>query len=165
MKENVLKYILIVSLLMNVSFLGAAAYTHYKGPRYAANPFIDSRGVPVKPGHGTLGSCLFEELSLKPEQMKLFQEKAAVFHQTMGTKRQEVDRLRGSLIVLMRADNPDKEVIGGVIGKINAVQQEIQKLVVSHMLEFKSMLDKGQQEKFLDLVRNAMGQHGAAACP
>jgi Spy/CpxP family protein refolding chaperone len=169
MKNSVIKYILIVSLLMNFSFLGAAAYTHYKQSRYYRSaPFVGPTGIPsptglfgpaVQPGY------LFEELSLKPAQVKLFQQKAIVFHQALEGRRQEVDRLRNSLIGLMRADNPDRKAIGATIGQINAAQQDMQKMVVSHMLEFKSMLDEKQQKKFLDLIEGAMGQHREAVCP
>ena len=169
MKNSTIKYILIVSLLLNVSFLGTAAFTHYKQARYFRSaPFVGPAGIPGRPGPfgpGIQASWLFEELSLNPEQVKLFQQKAAVFHETIEGKRREVDRLRISLIGLMRADHPDNNAIWATIGQINAEQQDIQKMIVSHMLEFKSMLDKEQQKKFLDLIEGAMGQRREAVCP
>lgn len=156
MKNNILKFVLIVSLLLNISFLGTAAYTYYKQAHYLASPFIGRGGIP---------GMLFEELSLKPEQVKEFRQRAAVFHQGINTKRQEVDQLRVSLLTLMRADQPDSTTIEATIGKINMEQNEIQKMVVTHMLEFKSMLDKGQQKKFLDMIQGAMEQRGEAVCP
>ena len=59
----------------------------------------------------------FEALSLKPEQVKLFQQKAGVFHSGLMKKRQEVDSLRGSLLALMRADNPDGKAIEATIAQ------------------------------------------------
>ena len=77
MKDSILKYILIVSLLMNVSLLGAAAYTHYRQPVRSsyrtAHSWDRAAPGPLAPfGPG----MFFEELSLKPEQVKLFQQKA-----------------------------------------------------------------------------------------
>lgn len=164
MKDNLLKYILVVSLLLNFSLLGAAVYTHYKQTRFGPPPFIGLIGGPVRSGPFGPG-MLFEELSLKPEQIKLFQQKAALFHSALTKERQEVDRLRTSLIALMRADNPDHKAIEATITHINKIQEDMQKTVVSHMLEFKAMLDKDQQKKFLDLIEGVMGQRKGEICP
>jgi len=161
MRDNILKYILIVSLVLNFSFLGAAGYTHYKQTRYRPAPF--GYGVPA---HGPAGGThLFEELALKPEQFEAFHEKALPFHAAIAKKKQEVDRLRTSLFDLMRADKPDRKAIGATITEINRAQEEMQKTVVAHMLEFKSMLDRDQQQKFLNMIEGAMGQHREMQCP
>ncbi|MGA3174988.1 MAG: periplasmic heavy metal sensor [Syntrophorhabdales bacterium] len=164
MKNSILKYILILSLLLNLSLLGAAAYTHYRHTHPSFPPFAGPaamHGMPASFGPG----MLFQELSLKPEQVKLFQEKAAVFHSALLKKRQEVDSLRASLLDLMAAENPDRKAIEETIARINKIQEEMQKTMVFHMLEFKSMLDKDQQKRFLDLVRGAMDQRREAMCP
>jgi len=165
MKSNILKYIFIVSLLMNVSLLGAAAYTHYKQVRsYHTAPFLGPIGTP-----GPLApfgqSMLFEELSLKPEQVKLFQQKALLFHGGLMKKTGEVNQLRVSLVALIRADNPDNKVIEATIAQINQKQEEMQKTIVSHMIEFKSMLNKDQQGKFMGMIEDAMGERKGPICP
>jgi Spy/CpxP family protein refolding chaperone len=164
MKDSILKYVLIVSVLLNVSLLGTAAYTHYKQTRLFAVPFVGPAGMLGR--HAAFSSgMLFEELSLNPEQTELFHQKAVVFHEDINKKRREVDRLRISLLALMRADNPDKKAIEMTITQINTMQEGMQKMVVSHMLEFRSMLNKDQQKKFLDLIEGAMAQHTESACP
>jgi Spy/CpxP family protein refolding chaperone len=165
MKNSILKYVLIVSLLMNLTFLGAAAYTHYRQARYHRTaPFLGPHGAPGP--HGPFGpGMFFEALSLKPEQMTLFQQKAWVFHTGLMKKREEVDAFRASLLALMRADNPDGKAIEATVAQINKAQEEMQKIVVSHMLEFKSMLDKDQQKKFMDMIEGAMGGGKEAVCP
>lgn len=166
MRSRAPGYVLIVSLLLNFSFLGAAAYTYYRHPHYgppvAGPAAFQGRPAPLS---DMPASHLFQELSLRPEQVKLFQQKASVFHRAVLMKSEEVDRLRGSLIALMRADDRDDRAIEETIEQINEKQKEIQKAVVSHMLEFKSMLDRDQQKKFLDLIAKAMGQPGEAPCP
>ena len=156
MKSNLLKYILILSLLLNFSLLGAAGYTHYQQSR-------SNLAAPLNCDHHS--NYLFQELSLKPEQIKLFQQKAASFHGVLNKKRQEVDQLRGSLFGLMGADNPDHKAIEATIARINNSQHEMQKMVVAHMLEFKAMLDKEQQKKFLHLIEGAMGKRKEMLCP
>ncbi len=175
MRDKILKYILIISLVLNFSFLGAAGYTHYKQTRYRVMPpFAGVPGRPAPFGPGMPGrtpsgyavpACLFEELALRPEQLKLFQQKAGSFHAALDQKRQEVDRLRTALFGFMRADNPDQKAIEATIARINRTQEEMQKTVVAHMLEFKSMLDKDQQQKFLNMIEGAMGQRKGAVCP
>jgi Spy/CpxP family protein refolding chaperone len=164
MKNNILKYILVVSLLLNFSLLGAAAYTYYRQTRFGPPPLAGLIGGPVHPGPFGPG-MLFKELSLKPEQIKIFQQKAALFHSSLAKERQKVDRLRTSLITLMRADNPDNMAIETTITQINKIQEDMQKTVVSHMLEFKSMLNKNQQKKFLDMIEGTMGQRMGGICP
>jgi Spy/CpxP family protein refolding chaperone len=165
MKNSTLKYILIVSLLLNVSLLGAAAHTYYKQVRhYRTAPILGPSGSPGP--RAPFGPGMpFEGLSLKPEQMKLFREKAVLFHDGVMKKRQEVDSLGVSLLELMRADSPDNRAIEATIAHINSIQEDIQKTVVSHMLEFKSMLDRDQQNKFLDMIGGAMTQRKETTCP
>jgi Spy/CpxP family protein refolding chaperone len=164
MKDNLLKYLLIVSLLLNFSFLGAAGYTYYHQTRYRTSPF--GYGLPGRvPVGSSIQPHLFEALSLKPEQRKLFEQKAPLFHEALDKKREKVDRLRGSLFELMRADHPESKAIEATIAEINGVQEDMQKLVVAHMLQFKSMLDKDQQKKFFDMIEGAMAQRRQAICP
>ena len=139
MKDNLLKYILVLSLLLNFSFLGAAGYTYYQRNRYPSAPFgygLTERG-PV--GSPSIHPHLFEALSLSPEQRKVFD--------------------------LMRADHPDSKAIEATISEINRVQEDMQKLVVAHMLQFKSMLNEEQNRKFFDLIQGAMATRQEIQCP
>jgi Spy/CpxP family protein refolding chaperone len=165
MKDNILRYILAVSLLLNFSFLGAAGYTYYHQTRYGPPPF--GYGLPgrVRGGSSSIHPHLFEALSLKPEQRKLFGQKAPLFHEALDKKKDKVDQLRRSLFDLMGADHPDSRAIEATIAEINGVQEDMQKLVVAHMLQFKSMLDKNQQKKFFDLIEKAMTRRQETQCP
>jgi Spy/CpxP family protein refolding chaperone len=165
MKSNLLKYILVLSLLLNFSLLGTAGYTYYRQNRYRPAPFGYGAPGRMPVGGTSTQPYLFEALSLKPEQRNLFEQKASLFHEALDKNREEVDRLRRSLFDLMSADHPDSKVIEATIAEINEVQQDMQKHVVAHMLQFKSMLDKDQQKKFFDLVQGAMAKHQGIQCP
>ncbi len=164
MKNSIVKYILVVSLLLNFSLLGAAGYVHYRQTHYRRALF--GYGIP---GRVPVGSptqpYLFEVLSLKPEQLKIFQQKALRFHEALDKKSSTVDRLRGSLFNLARVDHPDSKAIEATIAEINGVQEDMQKMIVAHMLEFKSMLDRDQQKKFFDLIEGAMTRRQEIQCP
>jgi uncharacterized membrane protein len=166
MKDNLLKYILILSLLLNFSLLGAAGYSYYyKRSRDPSAPFGYGAPGRVPVGSSSFQPHLFEALSLRPEQRKLFEQKAPLFHEALDKKRERVDRLRRSLFNLMRADYPDSKTIERTIAEINGVQEEMQKMIVAHMLEFKSMLDRDQQKKFFDLIQGAMTRRQEIQCP
>jgi Spy/CpxP family protein refolding chaperone len=165
MRDNLLKYVLVLSLLLNFSLLGAAGYTYYQQKRYRPSPFGYGPPGRVPVGSSSIQPHLFEALSLKPEQRKLFEQKAPLFHEALEKKREEVDRLRRSLFDLMGADHPDSKAIEATIAEINGVQEDMQKLVVAHMLGFKSMLDKDQQKKFFDLIQGAMTRMQEIQCP
>ena len=156
MKNNLLKYVLILSLLLNFSFLGAAGYTYYRQnqDRHALYGYGTSERIST--GCFSNQPYLFEALSLGPEQRKLLEHKAQLFHESLDRKGEKVDRLRRSLFDLMRADYPDGMSIDATIAEINGIQLDMQKMIVVHMLEFRSMLDRNQQKKFFDLIGGAM---------
>ena len=146
MRNNFIKYLLILSVLLNISFLGAATYSRYKSS--------SSSGTP--PDCGPHGSHLFEQLTLSPEQTKLLHQKASYFRAALAQKRQEVFQMRTALFSMLRAEEPESQVIEESIHRINNQQLEIQKMVIAHILEFKNMLGKDQQQKFLNLIEKAM---------
>lgn len=162
MKDNILKYLLILSLVLNLSLLGAAGYTHYRQSHSFQPPFGFQGPPPFEAGGHEYP---FERLSLNPEQIRIFQHKAMLFHEALDKKRAETYRLRGELLNLMRAENPDPKAIESTIARIGSVQEEIQKMAVSHMLEFKAMLNKEQQKKFLELIQGAMKGRQRVQCP
>ena len=161
MQNKTVKFVLILSLLLNISMLASAVYTHYTQPRFKSRPFADHGQKP-----GELGAIhLFEELSLKPDQLRRMQHKAMAFHADLERKWQQIDQRRMSLLTLMRMDNPDKKVIETTIAEITGLQHDVQKMAVAHMLEFKGMLDKDQQKRFLDLIEGAMKKSSGLPCP
>jgi len=156
MKNSTLKFLLIVSLILNISFLGAAGYQYYKKSTYWTSPF----GYEMKKGH-----FLFEELSLRPDQMKTMRETATKFRAIIDEKRQAVASKRKELITLMRQDNPDRQAIATIVSQISEIQEQMQGMIAMHMLDIRAGLDKDQQKKFLDLIENAMTEGRQMGCP
>jgi Spy/CpxP family protein refolding chaperone len=156
MKNSTLKFLLIVSLILNISFLGAAGYQYYKKSTYWTSPF----GYKMKKGH-----FLFEELSLRPDQMKTMRETATKFRAIIDEKRQAVASKRKELITLMRQDNPDRQAIATIVSQISGIQEQMQGMIAMHMLDIRAGLDKDQQKKFLDLIENAMTEGRQMGCP
>ncbi|MHB8882160.1 MAG: Spy/CpxP family protein refolding chaperone [Thermodesulfovibrionales bacterium] len=156
MKNSTLKFILLISLILNASFLGAAGYQYYKKTAYWTSPF----GYKMQKDH-----FLFEGLSLRPDQLKSMRETASKFRTVVDEKRKLVAATRKELMTLMRQDDPDRKAVAEVVSEISGMQEEMQNMIVMHMLGMKAGLDKEQQKKFLDLIENAMTEGRQTGCP
>lgn len=155
MKSSTLKFLLLISLILNISFLGTAGYQYYRKSTYWTSPF----GYRMQKGH-----FLFEELSLKPDQMKAMRESATKFRAVIDEKRRAIASKRKELIVRMRQDNPDRKALAAVVSEISGMQEEMQRMIALHMLDVKAGLDKEQQKKFLDLIETAMTEGRQTGC-
>ena len=151
MRNSILKFALAVSLILNISILATAGYVYYRQSDYWISPF----GVKMKKDR-----FLFEELSLRPEQLKTMKERAVNFRADIDRRRKEIAEKKMAMLNLMRADIPDKKAIDTVISDISGKQEEMQRVVAIHILEEKATLDKDQQKKFLDLIEDAMAKEG-----
>jgi hypothetical protein len=109
---------------------------------------------------------LFEELSLKPEQLSAMKNKAIPFRAEIDRRRMAIDVRKKELVTLMRDQTPDKKAkIDTTIKEINGKQEEMQRMIVGHMLEIKSSLDVNQRRKFFDLIERNMAGSGQMSCP
>ena len=151
MRNSILKFSLAASLILNISILATAGYMYYKQSDYWVSPF----GAKMKKDR-----FLFEELSLRPEQLKTMKERAMVFRAEIDRRRKEIAEKKMVMLNLMRADIPDKKAVDTAISDISRMQEEMQRVVALHILEEKATLDKAQQKKFLDLIKNAMTKEG-----
>lgn len=156
MRISFLKIALAVSLIFNLSVLGAAGYFHYTENGSWVSPF----GVKMKRDR-----FLFEELSLRPEQVQRMREKAMPFRAEIDKKRKEIAAKRDHLFSLLRADTPDADAINAAVAGISSMQGEVEKMVTAHILGLKASLDKDQQKRFLDLIENAMAKGRQPGCP
>jgi len=155
MKNNLLKFTLAVSLILNLTVLATAGYRYYVQPRYWVSPF----GRVMEKDR-----FLFEELSLKPEQMAEMKREAMLFRAEIDKRRQEIDVKRKEFVALMRYQKPDKKAIDATIKEISGTQEEIQRMIADHMLAIKESLDANQQQKFFDLIEQAMKNGRQVGC-
>ncbi len=155
MKNNLLKFTLAVSLILNLTIFATAGYRYYAQSRLWVSPF---GGVMEK------DRFLFEELSLKPEQMVVMKKEAMLFRAEIDKRRQEIDAKRKELVALMRYQKPDKKAIDATIKEISEKQEEMQRMIVGHILEIKESLDSNQQQKFLDLIEQTMKSGRQVGC-
>jgi Spy/CpxP family protein refolding chaperone len=156
MRISFVKIALAVSLIFNLSFLVAAGVFYHQKSAYWVSPF----GAKVPRDR-----FMFEELSLKPDQIKVLRENATLFHGQVDRKRQEIAAKRQDLLRLLRADAPDTASIHAVLRQISGTQEELERMVTAHILQQKAVLDRQQQDKFLDLIQNTVTQKGSGTGP
>ena len=156
MRNSLLKFALVASLILNLTVLATAGYRHYALSRLWLSPF----GKVMQKD-----KFLFEELSLKPDQMAAMKKEAMLFRTEIDRRRQEIDAKRKELVTLMRIQNPDKNAIDATMKEISGKQEAMQRMIVGHMLEIKLSLDLDQQRKFLDIIERNMTGSGQLSCP
>jgi Spy/CpxP family protein refolding chaperone len=154
--SGILKFALVASLALNVTFLATAGYFTYRQKAYWTSPF----GAVMK-----RHQFLFEQLSLTPGQLKVLKEQTVPFRAEIDRRRQEIVGKRMELVSLLRAERPDKRAIGAAISEISSMQEEMQRRITAHMLEVKASLDRENQRKFLDLIESSMAGGVQAVCP
>lgn len=155
MKNSLIKFALAASLILNLTAFATAGYHYYQQSRYWVSPF----GKVMEKD-----KFLFEELSLKPEQLTAMKNKAIPFRAEIDRRRLEIDTKRKELVEFMRSQNPDKKTIDATIKEISGKQEEMQRMIAGHMLEIKSSLDLDQQQKFFDLIEQAMKSGRQVGC-
>ena len=156
MRIHFLKTALAVSLVFNFSVLAATGYVYH----YRNNMWLSPLGVRIQKD-----KFLFEEMGLQPDQMKRMRETAIPFRAKIDGKRQEIAAKRTRLFDLMRADNPDSQAIKATVAEISRIQEEVEGMVTTHILQEKATLGKDQQKRFLDLIENAMSKGSPPGCP
>jgi Spy/CpxP family protein refolding chaperone len=155
MKNSLLKFALAASLILNLTVIATAGYHYYQQSRSWVTPL----GRVMEKD-----KFLFEELSLKPEQLAAMKNKAMHFHGEIDKRRQKIEERRKELIALLRVDSADQKAVEAVIRDISSNQERMQKMVVLHMLDIKASLEKNQQQKFFDLIEGTMAKVGSASC-
>jgi len=156
MGNNTLKYLLLLSVLLNLAILGSFGYRHYQRQNSWTSPF----GEQLPRGH-----FLFERLGLAPDQAEALKKKAIPFRAEIDRQRAELVGKRQRLVALMRQDHPDLPAIRALIAEISAGQEAMQVQISEHMLAVKAGLDQEQQKRFLDLIENAMNKGCLTECP
>ena len=143
--------LILLSVALNVAFVviwaAHAVPTHLRGWRGPAH----EEGVWC-PLHRRLGTTEAQWREIEPRLVK-FQESARV-------QCDEVNRLRGELIDLVAAPEPDRDAIRAKQEEILAGQRRMQELVIEHLLTEKQFLKPKQQEQLFQMMRFQSGCAG-----
>lgn len=149
MRGRILPLLLIASVAMNVAVLGTWAFRALGTPSPGVETYTGEVWCPL---HRRLGVTEDQWRRIEP-LMKEFRRRS----QAICT---DLNRLRGELIDLIAAEEPDPAAIAAKQEEIRAGQKRMQGLVVEHLLAEKDVLDAGQQRELFVLIRQRIVCHG-----
>jgi Spy/CpxP family protein refolding chaperone len=149
MWKKIAPLLVVLSVTLNVAFIGvwavhaARAHWHVDGTR-----------------DGEMWCPLHRRLNVTDEQWRQIEPRIAEFRRRSQAICADMNRLRTELIDLIAADEPDRQVIAAKQEQIRAGQQQMQRLVIEHLLAEKEVLTAEQQKELFDLIRQRSACHG-----
>ena len=146
MRPKWLILILIFSLAINAGVLVSMGYHYYVN---ASTP--SSAPCPMSPGD----SHLYQSLGLSKLQLSKMEPLAQKFHVRLAELGARMEEKKETLTNLLQKES-DPADIENLRKEMAAIQDEIQKEVIVHIMESKKILDPIQQQRFFDLMRQSM---------
>ena len=147
MNRKALIFVLALSLAINASILGTMGYQYYQ-KKYLA----PSAPCPLSPAH----QHLYQNLGLSVSQLAQMEPLARKFHERLAELSSALKGKNTLLIDLLRQEEVDPARIESLRKEMAAIQDEIQKEVIAHILDSKQILDPQQQQRFFDLIGQSM---------
>jgi Spy/CpxP family protein refolding chaperone len=144
MTNKILKFVLVISLLMNFSILAVAGYLYCRNS--GCRGILSDRATRNR-------AFLSKKLGLTPDQQKILEEKDITFRKSVREIRDDVIRQRRLLLDLLGKDNPDRDAINAILSEITALEKQTQTLVVDHILEERAVFNREQQAKYSELLK------------
>lgn len=146
MRSKWLILALVLSLAINAAVLAAMGY-HY----YLSASAKTSVPCPMSPGD----SHLYQSLGLSKLQLSKMEPLAQKFHARLAELGAVMEKKKELLVDLLQKDS-DPASIENLQKEMAGIQDEIQKEVITHIMESKKILDSKQQERFFDLMKQSM---------
>src|SRR4030042_4556419 len=146
MRAKWFRFILIPSLAINVAVLATTAYHYYLGASAKT-----SAPCPLSPGD----SHLYQSLGLSDAQLSKMEPLARKFHSHLAELGAIMEGKRESLVDLLAQDG-DPTSIKDLRREMASIQDEIQREVISHIMETRKILDAKHKHRFFDLMRQSM---------
>jgi Spy/CpxP family protein refolding chaperone len=146
MRSKWLVFVLVLSLAVNAAVLATMGY-HY----YLSASAKTSAPCPLSPGD----SHLYQSLGLSAAQLSKMEPLSQKFHTRLAELGAAMEGKRELLVDLL-AKGGDPASIENLRREMAGIQDEIQREVISHILETKKILDAKQQQRFFDLMKESM---------
>jgi Spy/CpxP family protein refolding chaperone len=163
-KRKLLVGALLLLTVANVTGLLTMGYCRY---RHACQ-----MGGPGGPGVADImgqPGFMHRELGLSDEQAAQWKSLREKFQTNLARLRPALQAKRVELVQLVAAPEPDRARIDAVAAEIQALQAELQKECIQHLLDEKKILNPEQQRKFLETIRarllDSESHHGTNVGP
>jgi Spy/CpxP family protein refolding chaperone len=125
---------------------------HYYRSNSLVSPQLSSQPCPVSPHD----QYLYQHLGLSNEQLMRMAPLAENFHGRLEKLAGSMEGKKEDLVDLLSRKDVDPEKIAGLRREMAGIQDEIQKVVIEHIMEMKKVLNTEQQRHFFDLMRRSM---------
>jgi Spy/CpxP family protein refolding chaperone len=145
MRSKWLIFVLVLSLGINAAVLATTGY-HY----YLSASAKTVAPCPLSPGD----NHLYLSLGLSEAQLSKMEPLARKFHSRLAELGTAMEGKRELLIDLLTKDG-DPASIENLRREMASIQDEIQREVISHIIETKKILDPKQQQRFFDLMKQS----------
>jgi len=139
-------YLVLASLGLNLAFVGV--WVAHAWPAHAAN----------QPQPEPEVWCpLHRALEVTPQQWAEIEPRLQEFQASVGALCSQTDVMRSEVIDLIAAEQPDLAAIRAKQDEILATKQQIQRLVVEHLLAEREVLTLEQQQQLFAMLRHRTG--------
>ena len=147
MKHRWIVMILVLSLAVNAAAMAVGGYNWYCG-RHLSSTTLHS---PDKMDHH-----FYEVLGLTPGQLAKMTPMAATFHESLKSLHSEIGEKKDTMINLLGGEGVTPTRIETLRKEMAAIQDNVEKTVIAHVLDVKKILDDNQRKRFFDLLRKSM---------
>ncbi len=141
--------ILIFSLAINAAVLGVCGYHYYRYTRAAPSAYC-----PLSPGD----QHFYQGLGLSDAQIERMEPLARTFHAKLGKLGGETEKKRERLVYLLSREEVDSGRIERLREDMAGIQEQIQREVITHLLDVRQILNPEQKEHFFTILRRSMKQ-------
>jgi Spy/CpxP family protein refolding chaperone len=141
--------ILAFSLAINAAVLGVCGY-HFYRYTYA----VPSAYCPLSPGD----RHFYQRLGLSDAQLERMAPLARTFHAKLNKLSRETKKKRELLVNLLSRKEVDSGRIESLRKDMAGIQDQIQREVITHLLDVRKILSPEQKEHFFALLRRSMKQ-------
>ena len=146
MRSKWLIFVLVLSIAINAAVLATMGYHYYLSPSTKT-----LAPCPMSPGD----NHLYQSLGLSNLQLSKMEPLAQKFHERLAELGALMEGEKELLVDLLQKDS-DPVNIENLRKEMAAIQDDIQKEVITHIMESKKILDSKQQQRFFDLMRESM---------
>jgi len=144
-------WLLFFSMALNVFFIGV-----YTAERLGWSIGGEPGRPPAMP---------YEALDLSNEQRAAFEAERDRFHGQMIEIRQVIRSKQAELIHLLAMEKPDRAAINSKQQEILSLQDKLQRIVISHVLDVSAPLSRKQHDRFFALLKERTDQQMAGYPP
>ena len=105
------------------------------------------------------------QLDLSTEQREQIQKLKETLQAELARLRPALRAKREELTDLLMARDPERARVEAAVQEFNALQAQVQRAVVQHLLDEKKILSPAQQEKFLAIIRRKLAELDPPSAP